>query len=246
MLTTISTFIYYGLQEETPDGAVQAPFFMSQFQPPRAIKAAAFAILGSSAVLLSSNPFQGAQAATPRQISRPAPDQIHSSLALLSNPVFNPDFSVSRFPKTLAATLPVPNIPLLFGTPITPIDWSRPRTIIASKIPVLIGFQIQYQTPPDTHDVYVKRKSKRRHDWIEDELAAKARRRAAIELAVYGPEVTYEPAPVPFDLPSAPAPDVTGLAQAIMAAQTQQKQAIAALRDQDEETDLEAILREIL
>ncbi|HXI52364.1 MAG TPA: hypothetical protein VNH84_12690, partial [Candidatus Saccharimonadales bacterium] len=112
------------------------------------------------------------------------------------------------------------------------------------------GFQILI-TPPDIGDKhvghYVKKRKKRSGPGpLDYELEEKARRRAAIELAVYGPEVEYQTPPVPFVMPPVPPPDVTGLAQTIAALQREQQKVVMAQQGEDEEIELEAILREIL
>lgn len=105
-----------------------------------------------------------------------------------------------------------------------------------------------FPIPVDTHDgVWVKRKRKRLGpDPIEIELAEKASRRAALELAVYGPEVQYsESSPVFEALPPKPI-NVAELAKVMAAAQQAHYQAQRSRDEHDEEDDLESILREIL
>lgn len=101
----------------------------------------------------------------------------------------------------------------------------------------------------DTHDgVFVKRKSKRK-DWrdpIELELEEKAARRAAIELAIYGPEVEYKEPPTVFAAPPPAPPDVGDLAKVMAMAQAAQFQERRSRAEHDDEDDLESILREIL
>ncbi len=92
----------------------------------------------------------------------------------------------------------------------------------------------------------IRKKKSKQPNSIDLELAEKAKRRAAIELAVYGPEVEYSPPPAPFVAPAAPPVDVAELAKVIAAAQAQQRQAVAAQASDDDEGDLESILREIL
>lgn len=101
---------------------------------------------------------------------------------------------------------------------------------------------------PDTHDgVWVKRKKRRSGpEPIELELEEKAKRRAALELAIYGPEVEYSEPPTAFAAPPPLPPDVAELARVMAAAQAAHHQAIRGQQDMDEESELEAILREIL
>lgn len=100
----------------------------------------------------------------------------------------------------------------------------------------------------DTHDgVWVKKKRKKPdRDPLDLELEERAKRRAAIELAVYGPEVTYEPpAPSLFAPAVQPPPNVEDLARAIMAAKKMHEQQQRAELDQDDEDVLEMILRDL-
>jgi hypothetical protein len=120
-----------------------------------------------------------------------------------------------------------------------------------ARFNVAVFSDIKFVVSPitvDTHDgVWVKRKRKRTGpDPIEFELAEKAARRAALELAVYGPEVEYSEPPTVFAAPAPKPVNVADLAKVISVAQAQQIQAKRSQAEQDEESDLEAILREIL
>jgi hypothetical protein len=233
-------------QGPTPSG----PFTQSDFAKSVRIKSSAFVILGSSAVLLAATPFTNlpqAQARTPKQ-----PVQFVSGVNLsLLTPFIPRDFSSQRVQKRFARDKIYPNLVLSnFSVPFTPIDWSRPRSIKPSQVPVLNGFHILHQPIVDLHDggVFVKRKSKRK-DWrdpIELELEEKAARRAAIELAIYGPEVEYKEPPTVFAAPPPAPPDVGDLAKVVAAAQAAQFQDQRSRDEHDEEDDLESILREIL
>ena len=99
------------------------------------------------------------------------------------------------------------------------------------------------EKPPDRRDgVFVKRKRPPQRDLIQDELDEKARRRAAIALAVYGPEIVYEPPPVP--VPPQP-PNVLELAQIIMRARDAERQALQQALEQDDEDVIELILKDL-
>lgn len=102
--------------------------------------------------------------------------------------------------------------------------------------------------PPDTHDgVFVKKKRKKHErDAIDIELEEKAKRRAAIELAVYGPEVVYQPpaAAIPEAASYSP-PNVEDLARVIMQAKAAEREAQRQAIEQDEEDILELILRDL-
>lgn len=98
----------------------------------------------------------------------------------------------------------------------------------------------------DTHDgVWVKKKRRHGRDPLELELEERSKRRAAIELAVYGPEVTYEAPPATIFAPPAPPPNVEELARAIMAAKQMLEQQQRAALEQDDEDVLEMILRDL-
>jgi hypothetical protein len=103
--------------------------------------------------------------------------------------------------------------------------------------------------PVDTHDgVFVKRKKKRSGpDPLDIELEEKAKRRAALELAVYGPE-TAIPGPIPAEIPviNTPPPDVADLAKVMMALRQDQIEQAKAAEIQADEDDLESILKDIL
>ena len=102
---------------------------------------------------------------------------------------------------------------------------------------------------PAILDVFVKdwRKKRRRgRDPIELEIEEKAKRRAALELAIYGPEAAEIAARAPEMPVIHTPPNVEELAKIIAAAQRElaQSQHLQALSD--DENDLEAILRDIL
>jgi hypothetical protein len=101
--------------------------------------------------------------------------------------------------------------------------------------------------PEDRHDIggFVKKK-KKHPDLIDEELQRRARLRADLELAFYGP-VPEPLAPPKIDIQLSAQPlDVKALAD-IMAAQSHKQMLaqIAAAGDEDE-ADLEAILRDIV
>lgn len=102
--------------------------------------------------------------------------------------------------------------------------------------------------PVDTHDgVWIKKKRKKPdRDPIDLELEERAKRRAAIELAVYGPEVTYEPQPsiIKTHAPIPP-PNVEDLAKTIVALRTAEIEAQRKAIEQDDEDVLEMILRDL-
>lgn len=102
--------------------------------------------------------------------------------------------------------------------------------------------------PVDTHDgVWVKKKKKRGPDPIDLELEEKARRRAAIELAVYGPDPDIS-AQISPEKPviHSPPPDVTDLVRIAIAMQQAEKERLQQEQIKSDEDDLEAILKDIL
>lgn len=120
----------------------------------------------------------------------------------------------------------------------------------AKSLVALVGFQpfAPFIAPPDTHDgVFVKRKRKRSGpDPIELELEEKRKRRAALELAVYGPEPEILPeVPAQTGLIHTPVLNVDDLARIVFAAQQAQSASIRAAEDAAEEDDIDLILREI-
>jgi hypothetical protein len=148
----------------------------------------------------------------------------------------------------VALALAPPNVPLLDiqSRPFANFIFTGAARARLS-IPAYPVFNIPLETPVDTNDgVWVKRKRKKvGPDPIELELAEKSSRRAALELAIYGPEVEFTiPAPV-FESPK-PYVDVSELAKVIAQAQADQHQELRLKAEADEEADLESILREIL
>jgi hypothetical protein len=170
------------------------------------------------------------------------PPVITIAFSQFSQPQFSRSVIPDEQPSTLFEVLPPPAPPFTGFATFEGITRAKFNVALYSTpwLPIII--------PQDTHDgVWVKRKRKRTGpDPIDLELAEKASRRAALELAIYGPEVEYSEPPTPFAA-SPPAPiDVRDLAATIASAQAAKHQALLAQQDQDEETDLETILREIL
>ena len=158
-------------------------------------------------------------------------------------------FDQPRFAKAKPALQPqglfetVPAIPPFTGF----ATFAQP---LKAKTNVQYGFQPFIAPPvvPDTHDgVFVKKKRKKvGPDPIDLELEEKAKRRAAIELAVYGPEVTYEPQRSILEpLPPAPPPNVEDLARVIVQARNAEIEAQRLALEQDDEDVLEMILRDL-
>lgn len=110
-----------------------------------------------------------------------------------------------------------------------------------------VSFVAPLPVPVDTHDgVWVKRKKRSGRDPIDLELEEKASRRAALELAVYGPAKQIIP-PKPVKRPVINSPvDVADLAKIVLSARQAHDESIRAQASSDDEDDLESILREIL
>lgn len=205
-------------------------------------------------------PSQTAQTAVFTQFSYPQPirvnppdEQPSTLFEVASPPVISIAFTQFSQPLFLRSVIPDEQPSALFVEPPQYPPFTGFATfegIIRARSNIALTAWEWWQPiilPIDTHDgVWVKRKRKKfGPDLIELELAEKAARRAALELAVYGPEVKYTiPEPV-FEAPKKPI-DVTELAKVIAAAQASMHQTIMAQQDQDEENDLDAILREIL
>lgn len=128
--------------------------------------------------------------------------------------------------------------------------------VLHAKLPVSVSFpNFAHITPPDppvqelVDGGYVKKKrkpTKRELEPYVEEAEIKQKRRQAIEEAIYGPPVEYTLPPLAFP-PSPPAPPQLGdLPQIIMAAQQRKVIEDRLKQIQDEEDDLEKILREIL
>lgn len=116
------------------------------------------------------------------------------------------------------------------------------------NVALFTNFTIVPFTPVvDTHDgVWVKRKKKRSGpDPLDLELEERAKRRAAIELAIYGPEVTYEPPPSPIAEPSKPPPNTEELTRIIMQMKAAEFEAKRRADEQDDEDVLEMILKDL-
>lgn len=206
-------------------------------------------------------PYNNSLLATPlRQTDWPAAKRVRISPISGSAPQNLPLIaSLGPFKQTVwaapkqplpAAGLPPANVPLLVqqSTPFVNVSFTAPAKARFAQ-PFQAPNTVIFVPPPDTHDggVYVKKKRKRvGPDPIDLELEEKAKRRAAIELAVYGPEVTYEPQRSILEPVSpAPPPNVEELARVIMQAQEAERQAQRLALEQDDEDVIDLILRDL-
>jgi hypothetical protein len=102
-----------------------------------------------------------------------------------------------------------------------------------------------FVAPPDTHDGgWVKKRKKKPVDSLALKLEEQLKRRADIELAVYGPEVKYEITVPKFEAPKPPA-DIGNLPQIIALAEHQNYLASIKQADDDEEDELAMILKDL-
>lgn len=164
-------------------------------------------------------------------------------------------FSQPQFSRTVIAD---EQPSTLFEITITPLlvppftGFSRFEGIVTARFNVALHSTVSFiavqPVPIDTHDgVWVKRKKKRSGpDPIELEIKEKANRRAALELAVYGPEVIPAPVrPVQTLIPPKP-PDVADLTKVVLQARQAHLDSIKRQFEADDEDDLESILKDIL
>ncbi len=187
--------------------------------------------------------------------SQTKPKQVIADFTNAPQPAFVQPYIFSAFAQPAAQRLPFPD-----EQPSTLFEVEPPQPapftgFAQFEIPLRVKVnQALYAwewwqpitLPIDTHDgVWVKKKKKRGPDPIDLELAEKASRRAALELAIYGPPVVddYKPAEAPK---YSPPPDVTELVKTVLAAQQAHQQRIRAKDMADDEDDLESILKDIL
>ncbi len=174
-----------------------------------------------------------------------------------SGPVFS-QFSQPQFHGYPASQQPQVNFSVVQPpyTPPTFFGFSTFQMVLHVKLPVSVDFpNFAHITPPDppvqelNDGGYVKKKrkpTKRELEPYKEEAEVKDKRRQAIVEAIYGPPVEYTLPPLAFP-PNPPAPPNLGDLPQIMLAAQQRKVIEDRLKQiQDEEDDLEKILREIL
>lgn len=173
--------------------------------------------------------------APPQQIITPV-------FTRFSQPAARPSLPAER-PNQLLEVAP-PSLPPFtgfaqFSIPVRPVN-------CAIKFASFQPTQL-FVAQPDTHDLVLvsdQFRKKKRRDPIQDELDRRARLRADLELAVYGPEVTYEPQRPVIEAPKAP-PNVGELAAVIMRVKEAEREAQRHAIDQDDEDVIELILRNL-
>lgn len=130
------------------------------------------------------------------------------------------------------------------------------QPVLHAKLPVSVSFpNFAHLTPPDppvqelVDGGYVKKKrkpTKRELEPYVEEAEIKQKRRQAIEEAIYGPPVEYTLPPLAFPPSPVAPPNLGDLPQIMLAAQQRKVIEDRLKQIQDEEDDLEKILREIL
>jgi hypothetical protein len=184
----------------------------------------------------------------------PAPAPTPGALAFSQFiPLFNRGTAVSLQPQPTARLIATASYDA--GTPI----FSTFVHVLRPPLPVAVSFQnFVHITPPNppvqelNDGGYVKKKkrkpTKRELDPYAEEAELKAKRREAVELAVYGPEVEYTLPPMAFPAGPVPPPDLGDLPSIMLNAQQAQKaaQMHKAALEQEDEDEIINILREIL
>lgn len=234
--TTPTVFAAFSQPSRAANLATQISWVQTPVVPAQA--AALFTTFSQPAFLRVNLPDE--QPSALFEIAPPQPSPFTGFLAF-SLPLSNRTLLPDEQPSALFEVLP-PQSPPFTG-------FAQFTGQIRVKANPSTGFQSFLFVPstPDTHDLVfdVYRKKKPRRDLIDEELARKAKLRAGLELAAYGPplEISYES--IPEALPVAAPPDVAGLTKTILQAQEAQQQAMQAKHIADEEDDLEMILKEI-
>jgi hypothetical protein len=197
------------------------------------------------------------QFSQPRPSRVTLPDEQPSTLFEVAPPpivsIAFSQFSQPRYPRTVLADEQPSALFEVLPPPAPPFTgFARFEEVIRARARVDLLTQFSFTPlfiPPDTHDLVFMgdqfRKKKKGKSPIDLELERKAKLRADLELAVYGPEVSYEPPVV--EIPATPAapPNVEELTRAIMAARAAHEHAQRAEIEQDDEDVIEMILRDL-
>jgi hypothetical protein len=228
------------------------PFAQTNYPLPKSLKPAApLAAPYNNSLLaqpLRQTDWPAAKRVPLRAISNSSPQNLPliASLGPFKQTVWTP----AQKPQNAVGAVQ-PNVPLLVqqSTPFVNVSFAVPAKA-RFALPFQVPNTVVFVPPPDTHDggVFVKKKRKKiGPDPIELELEEKAKRRAAIELAIYGPEVTYEPqrSILEAPLPPAPPPNVEDLARVMVQVRSAEMEAQRQALEQDDEDVIEMILRDI-
>jgi hypothetical protein len=201
-------------------------------------------------LIASLGPFRQQDFTKPALPKRSPPQLASLNINLIASlGPFRQSFLPNPKQPVTSVALPPANVALLVQQSTPFANFTFPVAVKARLTPpVYPVYNLPIYAPvPDTHDgVWVKKKRKKLdRDPLDLELEERSKRRAAIELAVYGPEVTYEPPAPTLFAPPAPPPNVEELAKAIMAAKQMLEQQQRAALEQDDEDVLEIILRDL-
>lgn len=169
-----------------------------------------------------------------------------ASLGPFTQSLIIPARTPSRIQPALA-----PNIVLLDlqSTPFAQLNWNISRKFrLERPAPSFLGLNLSLIPIPDTHDlVFIGdqfRKKKKRPDLIDEELARKAKLRADLELAIYGPPPVEPPQPAAA-IPIALSPNVEDLAKIIVQMKTAELDAHRKALERDDEDVIDLILRDL-
>lgn len=210
--------------------AVIATTFVGFVAPPAPAKASAFTQFSQPKTL---KPLQTAWLRTPAFIP-----QVFTTFSKFSQPQFQqlnlPDEQPSAFFEIVPPALP------------TFIGFAQFQDYFQRKPILVTNFTAFNLLPivPDAHDGGWIKKKKKRKDPLELKLEEERGVRAALELAFYGPEVTYE-IPVPKFEPIPQPIDVGDLPQVIASAQHNQYLSSVKQDADDEEDELAMILKDL-
>ena len=182
------------------------------------------------------------------------PDEQPSALFEIKPPIFQSAiFSIFSQPQFARINPPDEQTGTFFEiqlpaqAPFT--GFARFSDVILAKSTVFLNPEfIQFNfTPaiPDTHDGGWIKKRKKRQDPLELKIQEERNRRAALELAVYGPEVEYKIEIPRFEEPKKPI-EVGDLPQIIASMQHKNYTDEIARSQDDDENELAMILRDIV
>ncbi len=169
-----------------------------------------------------------------------APSQPTLAFTQFSQPQFVRINLSDEQPSAFFEILPPPSPPFTGFARFT--DFLLAKTTV-NLSPQFIQFT--FFVPPDSHDGGWIKKRKKRHDPLELKIQEELARRHALELAIYGPEIEYKietPKFVPVSIPA----DLGNLPNLIASVQHQNYLAELKKVDDDDENEIEMILKDIL
>jgi hypothetical protein len=240
-------------------GGVTQPYggSFSSFSAPRKAALAAAVIATTFVGFIAPPPAQAALSFT--SFSQPAKKPVQAvSWNFVARPASAQTAIFTQFSQPGAArtVLPDEQPSALFevlppvGPPFT--GFSSFDLVIQTRSNVALHLGRWWQPiilPADTHDLVFMgdqfRKKKRKPDLIDEELRRKAKLRADLELAIYGPEIKPEPVAEPVVAPPAPPPNVDDLTRIAMDLRSQSMSRQRRDAEQDDEDVLEMILKDL-